>query len=432
MPIDPEKISSLVSEIRNEIGSGDEELVLKRREHKFVYLVENQVKKSRFKRIYIAGAAAVLAITFAGFIWFSKTDTTDSLLKYTVYHAHKPDENASKAVGHWIPALEEQESEIQFSQGSRFVISKASSVRILSHTQRLVHIELYNGGLHAQVKGNGITQWQISVGPFQLSVLGTRFDVSWQLPENKLNVNIHKGVVLVNGGSISSHGIRLYEGQSLFADSRDGDYRVVTGQTDTAAPVFADSKSEEAAIEPSENDEETQQDSTLKNTNNALNSRVRHKEEDAWQIHYENNDYIAAKNAVLSSGLSSLLQTASIGDLWKISQLFRNVGDSSNTERTLLEIRERYPKSSQARIAAFLLGRTKMEEQNNPKAAAEWFEQYIKESPKGSMIQEAYNRLFSIYSSHNRTEQARDAAGRYLKLFPEGVYVLRAKQLYHP
>lgn len=445
MSIDPKKISTLVNEVRNELGTGDDELILKRREQQLVRLVEQGVRRVKsgvpqknnsmagptFRRTYWIAAAAAVLIGTAGLLLFNRANSPspDSFFEYTVTNA-----DTTGGENQWILAPQKGNAEIKFVQGSRFAIKDNGAVRILSHTPKLVHIELHTGQLNSKVKGNGITNWKISAGPFQLSVLGTQFNVDWNLQKGTLRVQLQKGVVLVQGGSISDHGIRLYAGHTLAANSLDGTFEVTTGKNNkkkTVPEEIATSNLLNPSTVNSKASAENFEDEFVAPSQLTPSGAKHAAKTPRWLTYYKKDDFHMAQKAIESAGLSRLLQTASAQDLWKISQIYRHIGDSVTTNRALLQIRKRYPASSKAKISAFILGRNMMEQQHNSSQAAAWFEQYIKESPNGTMIQEAYNRLFSAYSSSGQTQRTVDAADRYLKKFPNGVYVSKAKQINH-
>src|SRR6185295_17236223 len=63
--------------------------------------------------------------------------------------------------------------------------------------------------------------WNVEVGPFEIAVTGTEFDVHWSDDRDGFEVVMKSGTVIVRG-SLTGAGIPLHAGQRLVASLANG------------------------------------------------------------------------------------------------------------------------------------------------------------------------------------------------------------------
>jgi len=97
--------------------------------------------------------------------------------------------------------------------------------------------------------------------------------------------------------------------------------------------------------------------------------------------------------------------------------------------QALTALRRRFPGSTEAATAAFMLGRMAQDQGKAPAAAAAWFTRYLNEEPGGEHAPEALGRLLQTIDEAGDEADARRIATRYLTLFPGGPYAEHARSV---
>ncbi|MBN2714605.1 MAG: FecR domain-containing protein [Deltaproteobacteria bacterium] len=425
-----------LTEAVREVLDAKDMLASKRHEQLFVTLVRNQQRRRQKKRqarigLGIAAIAAAAALIFSVALALTPGD-----LRFKVGSAATS--FVSGEPGAWVQA-DASDIEILFEQGSRFRVQEGCAARVVESGEEAVTIELSQGDIFADVKGNKKTNWRITAGPFTVTVLGTAFDVSWDAATNALDVNVRRGVVLVQGAGLRHHGVRLFAGQQLAANGRSGDVSLTSpavGQTSPMASAVANTghigawESERATDFEAEFAEGSDDASDLimpkkpQEKPHAYRSVKR-----PWVVHYREGRFAEAVLAAEKEGLSTLYRTADAQTLWNLADAARNARRVSVSNDSLIALRRRFPAGNKAKLAAFIIGRSAMDVAGNATVAAQWFQTYLSESPNGDMTEEVYGRLMTIYTRTNRSAAAKRIASKYLIQYPKGLYAARAKQV---
>ena len=82
---------------------------------------------------------------------------------------------------------------------------------------------LESGRAHVRVTHRPAAKWVIDAGPYSVHVVGTEFDVRWSGAEEVLDVQMHRGKVIVRGPLASGGGLTMEAGQHLVANVKDGE-----------------------------------------------------------------------------------------------------------------------------------------------------------------------------------------------------------------
>jgi len=127
-------------------------------------------------------------------------------------------------------------------------------------------------------------------------------------------------------------------------------------------------------------------------------------------------------------GLDATLKRAQRPDLAALADAARYLGRGELAAQALRELRRRFPGTSQAQGAAFLLGRS-ADDRGDTRAALAWYRRYRAEAPTGPYASEALGREMLAIEHLQGPAQAQLLAGEYLRRFPNGTYLLRARAL---
>jgi transmembrane sensor len=88
------------------------------------------------------------------------------------------------------------------------------------------------------------------------------------------------------------------------------------------------------------------------------------------------------------------------------------------------ELLRRFPDDSRAGLAAFELGRVRMDALTQPKAALDAFGAALRSNPRASFREDAVARIVVAFDQLGEREACRLARDRYQKEFPGGVHAL--------
>jgi hypothetical protein len=104
----------------------------------------------------------------------------------------------------------------RFSDGTSIAVGARSAARVQARTRAGATIRLERGRASFAVAHRPGAKWNVEVGPFEIAVTGTEFDVHWSDEHDGFEVVMKSGTVVVRG-SLTGAGIPLHAGQRLVA-----------------------------------------------------------------------------------------------------------------------------------------------------------------------------------------------------------------------
>ncbi len=128
-----------------------------------------------------------------------------------------------------------------------------------------------------------------------------------------------------------------------------------------------------------------------------------------------------------SRGVDVALAASPLSELAALADAARYAQKNDLARRALLAERERFGGSSEARSAAFLLGR--LAEPSSPAAAIDWYDRYLAESPGGPLAAEALGRKMLMTQRSGGDAAARPIAEDYLRRYPDGAVAKTARAI---
>jgi TolA-binding protein len=269
-------------------------------------------------------------------------------------------------------------------------------------------------------------RWSVVAGPFEVQVTGTRFDLSWSLADEAFELTSLEGAVIVSGPSLGT-GQALASGQSLRVALREGGgaRAAETSATPSAAPSAAEPASP-AASAVTRRGRASSPEGSSASARPAEAPGMTSRELRALSAA---GRYAELLEQAERQGFSELCASASAADLLLLADAARFSGRAERAQQALLALRGRFARDARARTAAFLLGRVAFERGDADAEAARWFEVYLDEEPSGSLAGDALIRLAECRGRSGDPSAARDAAQRYLSLYPDGPHAERARRL---
>lgn len=344
------------------------------------------------------------------------------------------EQRVAGAEGGWIESRGADAVPVVFDNGSRFELRSETSVRVTASNTDRVAVSMNGGELLADIRRSGGTKWEVNAGPYRVAVLGTAFTVDWNEGSGKLAVAVSRGVVHVRGGHLNEYGIRIAAGKRLVVDGPDGRVAVEAIGEEAPAPAKSAAATTSGApalpsLEPVAPGPEAGGAAAPAWKPASRGTARAPKLFESWKALYERRDYAAAVAAAETEGIDSLLGRLDIEDLWRLANASRFAHRGDVARRALLAVRARFADTPRASTAAFLLGRTELEDRANPGIARGWFETYLREAGDGPLAEEALGRLMEACDKAGSAGDAKRYAERYLSRYEDGLFAALAKSI---
>jgi transmembrane sensor len=355
----------------------------------------------RRRRVALASfgvAAAVVTATL--FVLFVRA-TPESALTFTVGIPERPG-----VVGESISAAERAGTSLRFSEGSRAALDPSARVRVVRSTTKGAELELEAGRAHIDVVPRPGNVWLVRAGPFSVRVTGTRFTMAWSAATDAFALELFEGHVTVSGCSFGSGRI-VSAGERVEGRCRPEARRPAMG-LDTVLPE---------AVAP-EKDE--------RNAPERAAAPLAQSEE--WPLLARRGHFERAYALAARAGIEAEAKLRAVDDVLLLGEAARLTGHADDARFVYQVVRLRSPKTAVAAQAAFHLGT--LEARAGKRAlAAEFFETYLSEQPRGPLASAALGRLIEARVALGDGAGARDAAKNYLESYPLGPHADEAKKV---
>ncbi|MBU1221662.1 tetratricopeptide repeat protein [Myxococcota bacterium] len=321
----------------------------------------------------------------------------------------------------------EEKIVVQLEKGT-LEFAKNSKGRVGKATSSEVSIVLTKGEAVSRVKKPVV--WTVSAGPYDVTALGTVYSVKWI--NNELKVSVAEGVVRVKHRKNKTREwiVRASETLSVI-DSSDFNKMKDNKTSEVVEKMPEPEKNLKTEVEKekltSKIETEVEKEkftSEIKTRNPSLKKQpeLSSVEKPNWRTFYAKEDYSGAVSAIEKAGLEQFIDSAPLKDLQAVANAARYSGKSKTAVKVFESLRKRYPNTSSASTAAFLIGRIYAEQMKNPSGAVHWFDTYLRENPSGGMAEEALGRKMDCAYNAGLVMTARDTATKLLKEYPSGPF----------
>jgi TolA-binding protein len=367
-----------------------------------------------------AGAVAVLGLVF---LMFGPSLLSRKPLTYAMTQGE------IQAGGYFQTGAQSRPA-IRFSDGTQVDLVAGARGRIASVDNHGARVMLDEGEAHVEVVPRSGAHWQFDAGPFVVHVQGTAFVLAWNGNEERLDLRLHKGAVTVTG-PLSDEAIALRPGQWLTV--RLAAREVFVREFDRTSPptLPSDATSAPMASAP------TLDPPALAPTAPSVQGRPRGQThagsaqpgnpELSWASARVAGDWNRILDLATRRGLDRTLAERGSEDLALLADAAHYVKRDDIAEQALLAQRQRFPGSTRAKDAAFLLGRIVETKSGGAGAALAWYERHLDEAPTGTYASEALGRKMTVLARLNGDAAARPVAEEYLRRYPGGTYARAAR-----
>jgi TolA-binding protein len=328
------------------------------------------------------------------------------------------------AVGAYYAAPGAASLAFTFSEGSSVELQPGSGARVSRVDESGASLLLEGGTATVKVQKRAGADFRIHAGPYVVRVAGTEFRIRWDAPAGKLEIEMQSGSVVVNGPGVD--GVAIGAGERFVS------------QTSARVEPAASSAREPAPLPVSSTTPlSPTQDPSASHGASDGPARAEAHDRDAgdaapsWKTLIRRRDYAAVVKDAERRGIDVALGSSSAEELSALADAARFSGRRDLARRALLAQRTRFPGSSQAVAAAFLLGRM-LDEAGDTSGALTYYDRYLAEAPAGSLAGEALGRRMLALERLGNVTASRAAAELYLRRFPNGGYRAVAGELVAP
>ncbi|HKP62448.1 MAG TPA: FecR domain-containing protein [Polyangiales bacterium] len=304
---------------------------------------------------------------------------------------------------------------ITLRDGSTLALDAQTRLRLLRDEAHVVDVELGSGKANFDVTHVQNRSFRVHAGSVLVKVLGTRFEVA-KTPRKEgthVQVAVTRGVVEVQRLDATGGVRRLSAGETWSAlvpakPTVDAEAAAAS----SSAAVVDPPQPVQAAEPPAPAPPPALPDTFSPETSPPSRAAERAQTREERRIARARAAAQARERAVNSAAL------------FKRASLARRTGQTHEAADLYVELLRRFPNDSRAGIAAFELGRIRMDALAQPKAAVDAFVTALQTSPRASFREDALARIVVANDQLGAREACQAARDRYLRDFPSGVHAL--------
>ena len=336
---------------------------------------------------------------------------------------------------------------LDFSDGTRVSLGPSAKLSVAATGTHGARLRLQDGGAHFEVVHRPHAAWTVEAGPYSIEVTGTVFDVRWSGADEIAEVRLRAGSVRVTGPLLTERAT-LRPGQSLIARLAAHEVRIedeaAHGQPEELRPPASARAASRRPPRPAATRTPRQPNTRSEQRAERLSGRP------------EKRVAPAARFVVARRPGRGRLQAGRPG--WRPATRRPSCPRPRRTASTPCWSRRTPPRwlrwltppattvspiwrrafcwpsagASRAprrpRNAAFFLGRLGDDGGKAPEAL-KWYRLYLTEQPRGPYASEALGRVMLEVARVSGHAAAREMAEEYLARFPNGTYLLHARQI---
>lgn len=377
----------------------------------------SSVPHIRWRGVLLAAAAFALV---AGGLWLVLARPAAKAVAFKVEGAELTNPN-------YVVAWNESPAKMNFTDGSSVELMPAARVRVQQLTENGATMVLERGRAVTSVVHRSASKWKLLAGPFEISIVGTRFKTDWDPATESLTVDLYEGSLQI-AGQRSGESAVLQKGQRFRAVGHKASWSIspIDDANEAAStPTVASDGSQPKPESASKVESVALAAVPAKATAAAVPGAAR-STQSAWASAMAKGEFSRVVSEAESRGIATCLDQCSTSDVRLLADAARYTRHFELSEQALGALRRRAP--GEAPAAAYLLG-VLNESQGRSMAALRWYEQCVAEAPTSRVVSEAQAGRLRMLIATNQLDAAKAAARQYLADYPRGVGESTARKL---
>lgn len=379
-------------------------------------------RRPRVNRAVVFVGGAVVASAAAVLLWFVMRPAA------LVWHAT----NTEMSTDDYVSApLSGPPAEVVFSDGTRFELAPGGRGRVAEARANGARFVVENGRVLCRVVHSARAKWDVEAGPYTVEVTGTSFEVQWSGAEQVFDLKMIEGGAVVRG-PLAQGGLLLHKAEHVVARLREGQLAVEDGVVRRTVDQMLSEGEGISADEPSVMGTDASfsfQSGVGGSTARVSKGSDRAAGAASWSAMVASGNFAGVVEEATRKGVGATLAEASLSDLAALGDAARYTGRVDLARQVLTAQRTRFPRSREARSAAFYLGRLADDAERSPSNAILWYDRYLAEAPQGSFAAEALGRKMVALHRMLGVASARPIAEAYLSRYPAGAHAAAARQI---
>ncbi len=230
-----------------------------------------------------------------------------------------------------------RDTRIQFSDGSEVTLTPGSETRVTDLDPRGGRVHVNRGAVHVAIARKPGASWWVEAGPYTVRVTGTAFDVRWVEGEQRFELEMEHGSVVVTG-PFTGAGISLRTGQRMIG----GNGRVTVDDAQARALTRAP-EAVQSNGEPREQVEEALPEAALLGRPSVGNSGKGTRAARPGVNRSPRVTLRASSTTPSGAGLDRVVASSSLEDLSALADAARYGRRGAIAQRALLAERQRFP-----------------------------------------------------------------------------------------
>jgi TolA-binding protein len=344
-----------------------------------------------------AVAAACMAWGLA--VWLSP----DRLLEYTVVGAVPQQGVVRTGV---------KPANLSFSDQSAIEAGPKTTLDLDIVGERAALARLTKGSLRVAVRHEEDTDWRFLAGPYEVRVMGTKFELGWDPDQAALSLVMREGKVRVVGPELDRI---LVAGQELrVARKRPLADASLASAADPARAKPTPQGSHVGAARPGP----AEASSSSRNVPPDASKRE-------WTALVSGGRFEEVVREAQTEGFARAHVERDAADVRALAQAAAYTGRTDLAVKTWNVVRQRF-RGRSAEQAAFFLGRI-YDQQGKSGEALTWLRTYLREAPHGVYASEALGGILTLVRRRDGNAAAQPLARSYLERFPKGSYAAAAR-----
>lgn len=276
-------------------------------------------------------------------------------------------------------------------EGTLIELDPRSEVRLMRSNAKAVQVSLSEGSARFDVAKKRSRRFSVQMGQVEVLVTGTQFRLSRSMVDGgeRVRVVVEEGSVEVQRAGVGAVALQAGDHWSAFVPEEES----VAPDADNEALDSSTDEVEEAESEQVESDDDAADEQAPAPRRTRRNKRAR-----------------------------AQAEAAAAAELFDEANVARRAGRVADAAKLYGELAQRHPRDKRAALAAFELGRIRMDSLADVAGAVEALDRALKLDARRAFAEDALARLVSAHEALGDRPACLKARERYLARYPEGVH----------